>query len=188
MGLNLQHTCSENSIPLQVPAVGSRGEFVGSDLLGRNLLPRAQVGMSACYWKGVTLSGHTTMSQVSVTGGSEGSEWLSSPGQNETAGSVFTSVTAHPDVEAGLFSSENLPWPVSMPGVAPRHANGRMETDHRPTSDKSSFSPAVPQHLLTCPAPSASSTSFKEEASEGPHCWEQLIRWQIAPVGVFGFP
>lgn len=39
--------------------------------------------MSVCYWKGVTLSGNTTMSQVSVTGRSDGTEWLSSPGQNK---------------------------------------------------------------------------------------------------------
>lgn len=61
---------------------------------------------------------------------------LSSPGQNKhlalwpRRGPVFTDVTAHPDVEAGLFSSysgsENLPWHVST-GCCPRPANSRME-------------------------------------------------------------
>lgn len=216
------------------------------------------------------------MSQVSVTGSSEGSEWLSSPGQNKHLAPVFTSVTAHPDVEAGLFSSysgsESLPWHVSA-GCCPRPANRRTEgntqeeSEHcggtcgglcsclcrcwqllfvslccdtvlgyqrtasshsrpgvnmwcpcwylfsaqshvlpyklwkclgvnrcdwperlRLTSDNISFFPAVPHHLLTGSAPSMSLTSFEEEASEGPHCWEPLIRWQMAPVGVCCFP
>lgn len=182
------------------------------------------------------------MSQVSVTGRSEGTEWLSSPGQNKhlalwpRRGPVFTSVTAHPDVEAGLFTgssysgSESLPWHVSAgflevfavlgyrctasshsrPGVnmwcpcwylvsAQSHVLpyqlwkclgvNRCDWPERPRlASDISFFPAVPHHLLTCSAPSMSLTSFEEEASEGPHCWEQLIRWQIAPVGVCCFP
>lgn len=207
------------------------------------------------------------MSQVSVTVRSEGSEWLSSPGQNQHLALCLPALLPTQMWRLGCLALtlplKTFPGTLAL-GVAPgqltggwrggedegEHCGGgtcglfrsplcrccdrvlgyrRTASSHsrpgvnrrcpcwylvsaqshvlpyklwkclgvdrchwperlRLTSDKTSFFPAVPHHLLTCSAPSVSLKSFKEEASEGPHGWEQLIRWEIAPVGVCGFP